>query len=40
MSVLSEAGIPFVFREGGVPGRAQVVDLVEGGGARGTGAGR
>lgn len=33
MGVLGKAGIPFVFREGGVPGLTQVVDLVKGGGA-------
>ena len=40
MGVLGEAGIPFVFGEGGVPGRTKVVDLVKDGGAGRTGAGR
>lgn len=40
MGILGEASIPFVFGEGGVPGLAQFVNFVNGGGAGGTGAGR
>ena len=40
VGVLGEGGAPFVVGQGRVPGFAQVVDLVEGGGAGGAGAGR
>ena len=40
VGILGEGGIPFIVGKGRVPGFAQVVNLVKGRGAGGTGAGR